>query len=126
MAAAISLNDDAWRRIDACHARLDAALAAGGTIYGVNTGFGKLAGTRIGEADLATLQRNLILSHCTGSGPELGDEVIRLVLALKVIGLARGHSGVRREIVAMLAALLRDTASTLACRRRARSAPRAT
>ena len=82
------------------------ALAAGRTIYGVNTGFGKLAGTRIGEADLATLQRNLILSHCTGSGPELGDEVIRLVLALKVIGLARGHSGVRREIVAMLAALL--------------------
>ena len=82
-------------------------MAAGGTIYGVNTGFGKLARTRIGDADLATLQRNLILSHCTGSGPDLDAEVVRLVLALKVIGLARGYSGVRREIVAMLAALLR-------------------
>ena len=102
----IALGHETWQRIDACHARLDEAVAAGGTIYGVNTGFGKLAGTRIGEADLATLQRNLILSHCTGSGPELGDEVIRLVLILKAIGLARGYSGVRREIVAMLAALL--------------------
>ncbi len=102
----IGLNNETWRRIDACHARLDEAVAAGGTLYGVNTGFGKLAGTRIGEADLATLQRNLILSHCTGSGPELGDEVIRVVLALKVIALARGYSGVRREIVRMLAGLL--------------------
>ncbi len=103
----VSLDDTAWARIDACHARLDEAVAAGGMIYGVNTGFGKLASTRIGNADLATLQRNLILSHCTGSGPDLDAEVVRLVLALKVIGLARGYSGVRREIVTMLAALLR-------------------
>jgi histidine ammonia-lyase len=106
-AVSVSLDDAAWARIDACHARLDQAIAAGGTIYGVNTGFGKLANTRIGAADLARLQRNLILSHCTGSGPDLDAEVVRLVLALKVIGLARGYSGVRREIVAMLAALLR-------------------
>ena len=72
----------------------------------MNTGFGKLAETRIGEADLATLQRNLILSHCTGSGPDLGEDIVRLILALKVVALARGHSGVRREIVAMLIALL--------------------
>jgi histidine ammonia-lyase len=103
----ISLDEASWRRIDACHAKLNQAVAEGRTIYGVNTGFGKLAGTRIGEADLLTLQRNLILSHCTGSGPELGDEVIRLVLALKVIALARGYSGVRREIVRMLSDLLR-------------------
>jgi len=106
-AASISLDETAWARIDACHARLDEAVAAGGTIYGVNTGFGKLANTRIGDADLTRLQRNLILSHCTGSGPDLDPGVVRLVLALKVIGLARGYSGVRREIVAMLAALLR-------------------
>ena len=83
----VSLGDDdmaADRRLP--RRRLDKAIAEGRTIYGVNTGFGKLAETRIGEADLATLQRNLILSHCTGSGPELGDDVIRLVLALKVIG----------------------------------------
>jgi len=104
--AAIELDRAAWDDVDACHDLLVRALAERRTIYGVNTGFGKLAGTRIGEADLATLQRNLILSHCTGSGPELCAEVIRLVLALKVVGLGRGHSGVRRVVVEMLRDLL--------------------
>jgi len=99
---AIDLSADAWKAVEACHALLELALAEGRTIYGVNTGFGKLAGTRIGEADLARLQRNLIVSHCSGSGPDLEDEVVRLVLALKVIGLGRGHSGVRPLIVEML------------------------
>jgi histidine ammonia-lyase len=104
--AAIDLDARAWKTVEACHALLDKALAEGRTIYGVNTGFGKLASTRIGEADLRTLQRNLILSHCSGSGPDLADEVIRLTLALKVIGLGRGHSGVRPVIVEMLRDLL--------------------
>jgi histidine ammonia-lyase len=104
--AAIELDAGAWDEVDRCHDLLDRALAEGRTIYGVNTGFGKLAGTRIGVADLAALQRNLILSHCAGSGSELGEEVIRLALALKVIGLGRGHSGVRRKIVEMLRDLL--------------------
>ena len=99
---AIDLTADAWKSVEACHVLLQVALAEGRTIYGVNTGFGKLAGTRIGEADLARLQRNLIVSHCSGSGPDLDDEVVRLVLALKVIGLGRGHSGVRPLIVEML------------------------
>jgi histidine ammonia-lyase len=103
---AVALDPPSWERIDHCQAQLAAAIAEGHTIYGVNTGFGKLAGTRIDAADLLTLQENLILSHCTGSGPELGEEAIRLVLALKAIALARGHSGVRREIVAALLALL--------------------
>jgi histidine ammonia-lyase len=105
-AVEIRLSDATWRRIDDCHAVVARAIAEGRTIYGVNTGFGKLAETRIGEADLATLQRNLILSHCTGSGSELGEDIVRLILALKVVALARGHSGVRRDIVAMLIALL--------------------
>jgi histidine ammonia-lyase len=105
--AAIRLDPGTWARVDACHAVLNQAIREGRTIYGVNTGFGKLAGTRIGKADLAALQRNLIVSHCTGSGPELGEEAVRLVLALKVIALARGYSGVRREIVQMLIDLLR-------------------
>src|SRR5438874_10585564 len=100
--AGIDLGPVAWDDVEACHDLLDRALAEGRTIYGVNTGFGKLAGTRIGEADLPTLQRNLILSHCTGSGSELSADVVRLVLALKVVGLGRGHSGVRRVIVEML------------------------
>ena len=104
--AAIAFGEAAWASVAASHAMLGRAIAEKRTIYGVNTGFGKLAGTRIGEADLATLQRNLLLSHATGTGPELGEEVIRLVLALKAIALARGFSGVRPEIVRMLLALL--------------------
>ncbi len=103
----LSLDEASWQKIDSCHALLGKAIAEGRTIYGVNTGFGKLASTRIDAADLATLQRNLILSHCSGSGPELSEEAVRLVLALKAIALARGHSGVRREIVEMLVDLLR-------------------
>ncbi|MCC6193637.1 MAG: histidine ammonia-lyase [Burkholderiales bacterium] len=102
----IDLDPAAWSAVDACRDLLHRALAEGRTIYGVNTGFGKLAGTRIGEADLVALQRNLILSHCSGSGAELGDDVIRLVLALKVIGLGRGNSGVRRRVIEMLRDLL--------------------
>jgi histidine ammonia-lyase len=104
--AGIELDPAAWRDVEACRDLLDRAVAEGRTIYGVNTGFGKLAGTRIGAADLATLQRNLILSHCSGSGSDLSDEVVRLVLALKVIGLGRGHSGVRPVIIEMLCDLL--------------------
>ena len=74
--------------------------AAGNTpVYGVNTGFGKLAGTRIGTNDLAQLQLNLIRSHSVGVGDALVAPVVRLVLALKAASLARGHSGVREEIV---------------------------
>ena len=103
---AIELDHEAWTNVDACHYALDHAIAEGRTIYGVNTGFGKLASTRIAPSDLSTLQRNLIRSHCTGTGPELGAEVVRLVLALKVIGLARGHSAVRSDIVRLLMSLL--------------------
>lgn len=102
----IALDKATWEGIDRCQALLAQAIAEGRTIYGVNTGFGKLAETRIGQADLATLQQNLVLSHCTGSGPDLRDDVVRLILALKVIALARGHSGVRREIVEMLIGML--------------------
>ncbi len=105
--ASIRLADDTWSDIGACNALLGRAIAEGRTVYGVNTGFGKLASTRIGDADLLTLQRNLIRSHCTGTGPELDRESVRLVLALKVIGLARGHSGVRGDIILMLMDLLR-------------------
>ena len=64
-------------------------------VYGINTGFGKLASTRIGNDHLAELQRNLVLSHSVGTGEPLGAPVVRLVLATKAVSLARGHSGVR-------------------------------
>ena len=74
-------------------------------VYGVNTGFGKLASTRISEADLATLQLNLIRSHSVGVGEALGASVLRLMLALKAASLARGHSGVRPVVIDTLMAV---------------------
>ena len=83
-----------------------ARLAAGSTpAYGINTGFGKLAQTRIAPDALAELQRNLILSHSAGIGTELDDATVRLILALKIATLAQGYSGVRIATIEALVAL---------------------
>ncbi len=74
-------------------------------VYGINTGFGKLASTRIGNDHLAELQRNLVLSHSVGTGEPLDAAVVRLVLATKAVSLARGHSGVRPALADALLAL---------------------
>ena len=74
-------------------------------VYGVNTGFGKLASTRISESDLDTLQLNLIRSHSVGVGAPLQPAVVRLMLALKAASLARGASGVREDVVDTLLAV---------------------
>ncbi|THF48679.1 histidine ammonia-lyase [Allorhizobium terrae] len=84
-----------------------AAIAAGNEpVYGVNTGFGKLASIKIDAADTATLQRNLILSHCCGVGAPLPENIVRLILSLKLISLGRGASGVRLELVRLIEAML--------------------
>ena len=108
----------AWRavhggavpRLDpACRAAVEAGAAAvaaivakGEAVYGVNTGFGKLSLVRIAAADLAALQRNIVLSHAAGVGEPLPAEVARLVLALKLASLARGASGVRWAVIERL------------------------
>ena len=74
-------------------------------VYGINTGFGKLASTKIAHERLAELQRNLVLSHSVGTGDALPDAVVRLILATKAISLARGHSGIRPEVAEALLAL---------------------
>ena len=74
-------------------------------VYGINTGFGKLASTKIAHDRLAELQRNLVLSHSVGTGEALPDGVVRMILATKAVSLARGHSGVRPELVDALLAL---------------------
>ena len=74
-------------------------------VYGVNTGFGKLANKRISKEQLATLQCNLIRSHCVGVGEPLSAPVMRLMLALKAASLARGYSGVRETVVDTLIAV---------------------
>jgi histidine ammonia-lyase len=75
-------------------------------VYGINTGFGMLAQTRIPDGRLAELQRNLLLSHCTGTGAPLADEVVRLILVLKIASLAQGNSGISMSTIDALAALL--------------------
>jgi histidine ammonia-lyase len=80
------------------------------TAYGINTGFGLLAQTRIPADQLEQLQRNLVLSHSAGTGADLPDAIVRLVLVLKIASLAQGHSGVRPATLAALQRLLRAEA----------------
>lgn len=75
-------------------------------VYGVNTGFGKLASIRIPPGDTATLQRNLILSHCAGVGEAIPRNITRLMMALKLLSLGRGASGVRWSLIELLEAML--------------------
>lgn len=84
------------------------ARAAAGTeaVYGVNTGFGKLASLKIAPQDTDTLQRNLILSHCCGVGDPMDPATTRLMMALKLLSLGRGASGVRWQIIALIEAML--------------------
>jgi histidine ammonia-lyase len=102
----VTLAPAALDAIDAAAAAVSRIVASGRTVYGVNTGFGLLAQTRIPEARLAELQRNLILSHSCGLGEALQPQVVRLVIALKAIGLGRGMSGISRAVVERLLALL--------------------
>jgi histidine ammonia-lyase len=81
-------------------------VASGECVYGINTGFGLLANTRIPAERLVELQRNLILSHSCGLGAPLAPHVVRLMMQLKLLGLARGYSGVRLAVVDALQALL--------------------
>jgi histidine ammonia-lyase len=83
-----------------------AIVARGEPVYGINTGFGKLATVRIGAEDLGTLQRNIVLSHAAGIGEPMPVPVARLMMALKLASLAQGASGVRPGTLAFLAALL--------------------
>ncbi|MFP4237905.1 MAG: histidine ammonia-lyase [Rhodosalinus sp.] len=92
--------------VEAAAALVRRAAKGQAAVYGVNTGFGKLATVRIPAADTATLQRKLILSHAAGVGEPLEPETVRLMLALKLLSLGRGASGVRWEVVALLEAML--------------------
>jgi histidine ammonia-lyase len=87
-------------------ARVAQAAQGDGAVYGVNTGFGKLASVRIAPRDTATLQRNLILSHCAGVGDPLDAPTTRLMMALKLLSLGRGASGSRPEITDLLEGML--------------------
>jgi histidine ammonia-lyase len=100
--------DESCRPAIAASARAVANIVAtGDPVYGINTGFGKLASVRIDAADLQTLQRNIVLSHAAGIGEPMPQEIVRLMMALKLASLARGVSGVRMETVEAITTMLR-------------------
>lgn len=114
---AIRLSRAQLVRVRRSASAIDRMISGGGAVYGVNTGFGLLAQTRIPDSQLAALQRNLVLSHAAGVGALLPDEVVRLVLLLKVGSLCRGYSGVRPATVLALARLLEtDTYPCIPCK----------
>src|SRR3981189_4012288 len=104
--AAVVLDPSFWRRVEAASAIVVEAAGAEAPVYGINTGFGKLAPKRIPPDQTTLLQRNLIVSHCCGVGPPTPGAIVRLMMALKIISLGRGASGVRREVIEQLQALL--------------------
>ncbi len=102
----LTLGDTAIERIRASNALITEVMKSGKQVYGVNTGFGRLANVRIDDAELVHLQENLIRSHSVGVGPLLPDDCVRLTIVLKVIALAKGYSGVTPGLVEALCTLV--------------------
>jgi histidine ammonia-lyase len=109
-AVELEIAPDTERRIEAAHHLVGRLLTEDAPVYGLNTGFGSLAQTRIERERLGDLQRNLVLSHAAGVGPALSDAVVRTVLVLKLVSLARGHSGVRPLLVEFLRRMIERAA----------------
>lgn len=105
--ADLVLDPAALPAIAASAAAVAAIVADGAPVYGINTGFGKLASVRIADADLAKLQRNLVISHAAGVGEPLDPAITRLMMALKLANLGQGASGVRLETARLLEAMIR-------------------
>jgi histidine ammonia-lyase len=104
----IQMDESCQSRVDAAAQIVEQAAAGDIAVYGINTGFGKLASTRIPRDQTAQLQRNLILSHCCGVGTELPGNVVRLIMSLKILSLGRGASGVRWLIIKQIEAFLQN------------------
>ena len=104
----ISLDPSTKALVEQSAAAVERILARGEPVYGINTGFGKLASVRIDDADLATLQRNIVLSHAAGVGDPMPAPVARLMMGLKLASLTRGASGVRPQTVSLLEAMLQQ------------------
>jgi histidine ammonia-lyase len=101
--AKLKLSDGATKRIQDCRSYLEKKLGNGDEVfYGINTGFGSLCNTVISNDDLSKLQSNLVKSHACGIGEEVPQEVVKLMILLKVQGLSYGHSGVQLETVQRL------------------------
>ncbi|WP_312346467.1 histidine ammonia-lyase [Leclercia sp.] len=102
----LTLDEAAHKAINDSVACVEAIVAEGRTAYGINTGFGLLAQTRIATHDLENLQRSLVLSHAAGVGDPLDDDMVRLMMVLKINSLARGFSGIRLSVIEALIAMV--------------------
>ncbi|HEY8568115.1 histidine ammonia-lyase [Microbulbifer sp.] len=102
----LSLSKDAYPAIEASAKTVAQVLEQGRTVYGINTGFGLLANTRIEKEDLETLQRAIVLSHAAGTGNFMTEDTVRLLMVLKINSLARGYSGVRPQVIEALIKLV--------------------
>ncbi|RSE84756.1 histidine ammonia-lyase [Achromobacter denitrificans] len=102
----LTLDASAAGPIDDSVATVERIIAEGRTVYGINTGFGLLASTKIAREDLEALQTSLVLSHAAGVGEALDDAMVRLIMVLKINSLARGYSGIRRAVIDRLIALV--------------------
>lgn len=102
----VSLSEEGYQAIQTSRRWLDTIVATDRPVYGINTGFGIFAERRIPRVDSARLSRNLILSHAVGTGPALPEEIVRAAMLVRANTLAKGHSGVRVEIVQTLLDML--------------------
>jgi histidine ammonia-lyase len=102
----VRLDPSAHAAIEASVTCVNGIIAEGRTAYGINTGFGLLASTRIANEDLEKLQRSLVLSHAAGVGEPLDDAMVRLIMLLKVNSLSRGFSGIRLQVIEALITLI--------------------
>ncbi|KHT63259.1 histidine ammonia-lyase [Photobacterium gaetbulicola] len=102
----LSLNSAAYDDMLASTQAVEQVIAEDKVVYGINTGFGLLANTRIAVEDLETLQRSIVLSHAAGIGQFMEDHTVRLMMALKINSLARGYSGIRPKVVDALITLV--------------------
>ena len=102
----VTLDKRAHAVIEKSVATVNKIIAEDRTAYGINTGFGLLANTRIATQDLQSLQRSIVMSHAAGVGDPLDDELVRLIMVLKINSLARGFSGIRLEVINALIALV--------------------
>lgn len=102
----LSLSPECLPRIEAAARTVAEVMADGRTVYGINTGFGQMANTRIEANELETLQRSIVLSHAAGVGALLPESTVRLIMVLKINSLARGYSGIRLKVIEALMRLL--------------------
>ncbi len=102
----LSLEPSVQEAITASSDQVNKVLASGQVVYGINTGFGLLANTRIKPEELELLQKSIVLSHAAGTGELMQDSTVRLMMTLKINALARGFSGIRLKVIEMLMALV--------------------